>query len=78
MVGESDKDDNQKPAAKKRLQDNNDVYQGTTTRAKKMRLENHAIESKGHFIGVVGHQLRQKGKMSEVRIPLGAARDFFT
>jgi hypothetical protein len=27
----------------------------------------------GHFIGVVGHQLRQKGKMSKV--PLGA-QDF--
>jgi hypothetical protein len=29
----------------------------------------------GHFIGVVGHQLRQKGKMSKVQIPLGA-QDF--
>ena len=45
MVGESDKEDNRKPAAKKRLQNNNDVYVGTTTRAKMMRLENHANES---------------------------------
>ena len=27
MVGESDKEDNQKPAAKKRLQNNNNVYE---------------------------------------------------
>ena len=33
------------PAAKKGLQDNNDLFEGTTTRAKKMRLENHANES---------------------------------
>ena len=46
MVEESDKEeDNRKPAAKKRLQDNNDLFEGTTTRAKKMRLENHANES---------------------------------
>jgi hypothetical protein len=38
MVDEGEKEDNQKPAAKKQLQNNSNVYEGTTTRAKKMKL----------------------------------------